>query len=250
MARAKVPRRRVPRRSGGVAGAAEPEATAPGLLSADPGVAGPRLNGEQARLRSELAKRSSRLAGMYVGVLTSWSVPEHPDRDAVTAHGCRELLDHLSDFVGISRPGKGQTLKGLAQAVIGARHSHVPAETAAKAAWTPHEVSRIRIFLKKFAQFEQRVNDIMPSRRIQQDRILARLDPVGQPPEAIVGDLFFDRWQAISDYMNSVAHHRAGGEDLGQRVLEMERFLLDYLVPRPVPAQREIRELIHGKSDA
>lgn len=249
MARSKEPPRRLPRKRGAETGAGEAEAMPTGLLSDDAGFAGPRLTDEQSRLRSELDKRSSKLGAIYLGALTSWSVGVHPDRDAVTAHGCRELLDHLSDFVGIAR-AKGQPLTDLAQTVIRARQSHVLDEVAVKAIWTPHETTRVRIFLRKFARFEQRANEIMPSRRVQQDRILARLDPAGHPRTAIVGEVFFDRWKAISDYMNNVAHHRIGGEDLGQRMSEMERFLLDYLVPKPVPAQREIRELIRGASGA
>lgn len=232
-----------------------------------PAAAGPspslQLSGPQQTLYEAFLKKRARLADMYLGALGALEQRENPDRLALCAHGLRELIEKLP------------TIVDLPIEAIAASASDTPKSTSVgeqvrelekhwshfTKKWNPSapEVSNkkfqgdIAALLKRLKGFFETIKQIMPTRRDAYRGTLRGLDPAGQSLAPPIEDRLVMRLIDLRDYFVKVAHHKveASEIDFRDRLLAIEVFLQERLVPRTYEEFTQIDEIIaRGKSDA
>lgn len=209
-----------------------------------------RLSERQDRLLNELRAKSDRLADMYLGALTCQAHETLPDREALVAHGFRELLDHLPEYVGVVPGKKPLNLKQLVEKVVAVRKNRVRAALVTADPWTTADSAKIREFLVAFVAFEGEVEEVTQSRRDRQRPVIEALDPspIATPEEAV--SIFFTQWQELSGGFNGIAHHNPDPHPLDELIERCELFLLDYIIQKPIPRRQEILDLIREGSES
>jgi len=196
-----------------------------------------------------LQERDDRLGVMYIGALQVLRQRENPDRFALCAHGIREILEKLPEYLDLPLERKDASLTAKVRELQNA-WSKVARE-ADGAEWMTKGVERFLkvVVAQFFAWFERH----QPKRVDRVKKIFRGLDPgAGQLPPPIE-DLRLKEWDRFNDYFQDVSHHRVLTTDaeIENWLTALERFLLDRLKPRTFEDHAEIDKLIaEGEADA
>jgi hypothetical protein len=222
-----------------------------------------QLTGPQQTLYEVLLRKRVRLANIYMGALRVLEQRENPDRLSLCAHGLRELIEKLPDIVDIP-------VQAVAASAASAPKSTTMGDQVRelekhwdrfKRKWNPSapEVASkkfhkdIAALLKNLGDFFEMIRRIMPKRRDEVRGTLRGLDPAGQPLAPLIEDRLVQRLLDLRDYFLKVAHHKVETSeiDFRERLLALETFLRERLVPRTYEEFTKIDEIIaRGKSDA
>jgi hypothetical protein len=221
-------------------------------LAPDP-VAGSTSTPRRRELERELRERSGLLADIYVAALRVLSDENNPDRIALAAHGFRELMEKIPEFLEVPTPANHESLKPKVQELQGHWTAMVrKTKCWAMGAWTGEIDGHLGGFLKRLPAFFDWFAAHNPLRRAEARKVLQRLN-IGSMEVAVpLEEQNVGLWMDLKGYFANAAHHRGGmnPDEFTANLLRLESFLSDRLVPRTFEDFAEIDEIIGGDDDA
>jgi hypothetical protein len=216
------------------------------------------LEGSQRTLYEELCRRHPTPGAMYLGALMVLRQQGNPDRLALAAHSLRELMEKLPRYVDVPSalpPGdmKPQVTKDRIQQ-LGALWKHVIAKSRCHNAgkWAGELDNPLKRFLGAFGDFHVWYEKEIPTVGERVGKFLRQLDPSSQPIPATLVKNQVNQWQSFYQFFTAVSHHGkpTNESEMNARILEIEAFLADILVPRTFDRFNAIDELIREAEDA
>jgi hypothetical protein len=213
-----------------------------------------QLSGQQSALYGALSKKDQNLANMYMGTLIVLNHNENPDHLALAAHGIRELMEKLPEFVNVPIRAQSESLKSevrnLEQIWL---FTLEKSQSYNNQIWEGDIDPRLHKLLKKLHLFFEWFTNHYPRRKEEIAETLRRLDISGRTLPTTLEELNIKTWFGIRDFFQSVAHHRkhTTTDDFGQWLEALEIFLLYRLHPRTFSDFDKIDEIIQeGENDA
>jgi hypothetical protein len=211
------------------------------------------LTGQQRALLQALEERNPVLGTIYLGGLIVLEDTANPDRFALCAHGMRELMEKLPDFLDVSTKAQKESLKAKVREMVEDAFVDMQKKTACYSAtngWDGAVDGHLRKFLLQIGNFLDWFASHRPRRRAELHGALVRLDGSGRDLPAPLASLNVDDWDKKRDYFQSVAHHRrsANESEFRQWMDALECFLLERLVPRTFDDFAEIDALLEEES--
>jgi hypothetical protein len=207
-----------------------------------------RLKGPQLALERALAGMNADLARMYQGALVVLGDDSNPDRVALSAHGFRELMEKLPAYMDVAMPAHRGSLKSEAKnaQAVWTRSVRQTACRQPDGTWSGQVDVHLQKAIRAVEAFFSWIDENLPRRRDEIDQALTRLDPGGPGIPAPLQSLNITRWQTMQDFFVPVSHHKlqTTAQDLARWAEELERFLLERLVPRTFDDQDEIDRVI------
>jgi len=200
----------------------DPSTDLPGTSSAP--AASPPLDGPRKTLFEALHQRDSVSAVIYVGAIRVWADVANPDRLALAAHGMREMMDRMSNFLDV--PHRGQARMSDKVSELHQTWKKARSKLEAKQP-LPDSV------LKKFVGFFDWYETDRPKRRERTGVLIRKMDPAGRPLPSPIEDLRVDEWMLCHNFFTDCAHHRQYSDEEFETWLDtLERFLLSLIRSR------------------
>ena len=193
------------------------------------------LLAQQRALHQALLERHAQLACCYLGALRVLEDGNNPDGIALAAHGMRELMEKLPEYLDVPMKALKESLKVK---VIEVENHLSDAQAKSKChdegSWRGEIDPPLKSLLDHVTVFFTWFKNHHPRRKAEASRVLRTMDPSGRYLPPPLEDLNVSAWQEMWDFYKSVAHHRrqASRDDFRQWVDALERFLLDRMIPR------------------
>ena len=213
-----------------------------------------QLSGQQRALYEALQGKNPQLAEIYLGALTVLFDENHPDRLALAAHGLRELMEKIPEYLDLPVKVKAGSLRVKVQQFSQQWEKACNNSKCHKnARWHGEIDGPLSKFLRKAKEFFLWFDEHYPTRKEQVASMLHHLDPIGPhlPPPII--DLRAREWKDIYNYFEGVSHHNSSVhlDRFGSWLDVLERFLLDRFMPRTFADHEVIDSIIReGDSNA
>jgi len=216
---------------------------------------GPRpvaLKGSRRALHEALTKLSSELATMYMGGLIVLEHDQNPDPYALCAHALRELIEKLPEHLDVPTKARGESLGAKVNDLQPVWERARASACFREGVWDGQIDAPLQVFLSRSVTFFGWLRDHKPRRRDEAALALRRFDASGRVLPAPLEALNVDLWDEMREFFQSVAHHRRRVEraDFLRWVEELERFLLDRLVPRTFDDFDDLDGLMREAGDA
>jgi len=215
-----------------------------------------RLSGQQRAMYESLLGKDPTLARIYLGALMVFISRSNPDFLALSAHGLRELMEKLPQFVDVEIKARkeklGEKVRSLEQSWLSAV-SKTKCYNSQK--WCGEIDSPLARFLGRAGGFFQWFAGHIPRRKEEAAQTLRELEGSGRLLPEPLEELNVESWDRMWDFFVSVAHHNnkkdISAKEFAQWVDGLERFLLDRLRPRTF-ADLDLIDIIirEGESDA
>jgi hypothetical protein len=213
-----------------------------------------RLSGQQSAMYAALREKDSGLSTMYLGALMVLSDTSNPDCLALAAHGIRELIEKLPQFLAVNIKAQKESLTVKVRELEDSWLSSCDeSQRYDGKVWSGSIDAVLARFLGHVARFFEWFAAHHPRRKSEIAQTLARLDRSGRPLPELLARLNVDYWDDMRDFFVSVAHHRENVDTLvfAQWLDALERFLLDRFYPRTFEDIDLIDSIIReGESDA
>jgi dGTP triphosphohydrolase len=213
-----------------------------------------KLSGHQQTLYKGLVDKDQRLADIYLGSLTVLAHTGNPDRLALAAHGVRELIEKIPRFVDVQVKAQTESLKVKVRDLEDCWQTTLRNTACYKGGtWGDCIDSALSKMLKRLQAFFEWFNEHQPRRKAEIAATLQELEGSGRILPKLLEDLSIRDWDEIRDFFQGVCHHRklTTPEEFSRRLDELERFLLDRLLPQTFADFDRIDEIIReGESDA
>lgn len=214
----------------------------------------PTLSGRQKAFADRLGEESPLLRQAYLGALDVLQRAENPDRFALAAHGIRELMEKIPEYLEVDMPAHHEDLRGKVTE-LDAKWSKASAESKClqNGSWEGAIDKPLKFVLKEIGAFFDWFKSHMPRRKQEVGNVLKELDGTRQPLPEPLQDLNISYWEKIQRFFISVSHHRKKTDDdeFGMWLGSLETFLLERLSPRTFADIDEIDALLDpGKGNA
>lgn len=189
------------------------------------------------------------LTNLYIGAIRTINEMENPERNAVTAHCFRELIEKLPSAFNIPIPHHsgdlGQEVNNLEQDWEKAnRNSNCNSEKG----WTGQIDKPLEKFLNRCREFFNWKKDNRLSRKQRAIEVIRTTDPsyISMPQQ--LEKLEAEKWIAFHGFFDGVSHHQKNptNDEFNSWVEHFESFLLDRLRPRTFDDQKKIDKIIAG----
>ena len=208
-----------------------------------------QLSTEQQILCLALTNKSSALAEMYVGACVALGDDKNPQRVFIAAYCCRELMDHMPDYLDVPSPREPPGLNGLIHDLL------LPAWGRLEAAAGDEAITKATtVFLKRCRDFLRKFQEANVTRTRRSAMTLDKIDPSSGHLPQVLQDARIREWAEFSNYFNAVLHHNQPDcpvAEFRRRMTAFERFLLTYLRPRTFDDYTLIDQIIaEGERDA
>lgn len=206
----------------------------------------PQLNHQERTLHDVLLSKDLKLAQMYFGSLMVFNDERNPDRLSLSAHGLRELMEKITEYVDVKiiKPDLKGKIRVLAEDWKKLQRCSGPKKN--------QEQLQLR-FSKRLEKFFVWFEVAHPKRKEQIAQVLKSFEPLERYLPAPLEKLRVNEWDMIWSYFKAVAHHGqlTKVEEFQSWKMAMERFLLDRLCPRTFADQRELLDIIKmGETNA
>lgn len=204
---------------------------------------------QQSALQKALEQRDHRLGRYYLGALWVLADKDNPDRIHLAAHGIRELMEKLPEYLDVPSEAQREALKPMVREVEDS-WSAVRARSAcfSSGKWDGAIDGPLRKLLVQLDAFFSWFVDHHPRRKQEMHLALVRIEGSGRSLPPTLADLNIKAWEAIRDFFVNVAHHRNEPADAELMLWldSLERFLLERMVPRTFDVMSEVDALIEG----
>lgn len=212
------------------------------------------ITGHHLALHKALNGKDAQLAGIYYGTLLVLHQSENPERLALAAHGFRELMEKLPRYLDVPALAKPITLTERVRILNQSWDKTLKrSQSYNDHGWSGDIDKFLQKFLGMMHEFFEQLKIDRPKRKEQAMKIIRKLDPLDRPLPAPIENLRVKEWDAIRGYFENVSHHNASAnpEEFQAWRSQLERFLLDSLVPRTFEDHTAIDEIIReGEGDA
>lgn len=224
------------------------------------------LSGRQQRLAEALEALETEhdLRGMYLGAIVTLGATCNPDRIPQCAHSVRELMEKLPASADLPHEKHGSVPPDLSKAIQEledmfqkAKLAYSPLGNASQGDITDEPTKRL---LDSLDHFFERFTKPRPTRLETAMRYFDRLanDASGQPLPPTTKGHIGRTWSRLWKFFVPTSHHRNSSpeeQEFRGYLGELERFLLDRLVPKMAEDLNEIDTILHdaqpeGGSDA
>ncbi|NLE46208.1 MAG: hypothetical protein GX620_15925 [Chloroflexi bacterium] len=183
-----------------------------------------------------LAQLDPVLGRMYLGVRKILANEDNPERLVFAAHGCREMMEKLPQYVDVHVVAQRESLRNK----VNQLEDHWCNATRRTkcfqgSAWTGVLDRHLARFLGQLSDFFAWYDGHFPRRRQEITATLQKLDTAGRRLPAVLERHNVDAWDAMRSYFQSVAHHldqKTTISEFESYLDALERFLLDRLSPR------------------
>ena len=206
-----------------------------------------QLSGHQQTLYGALHAKGVMLGIMYHGALSVFQETGNPDRLALAAHGLRELMEKIPRYLDLPQEKSSSNMLGEVRGLHDSWRDTVTKTNCLKdGRWSGAVDKFLERFLKRSQEFFQWVEDNRPKRKQYAAAVLRTLDPLPYPLPYAIEKLRVNEWECIHDYFEKVSHHNGVVtiEEFTSWLANLERFLLDCLVPRTFEDHVKIDEII------
>jgi hypothetical protein len=198
-------------------------------------------------MERSLEQRDKRLAEFYLGALRVLADRENPDRFSLCAHGLRELMEKLPEYLDVPSIAQRESLKPKVRQVedvwLGVQ---VHSSCFAAGNWEGTIDAHLRKLLSHLGSFFEWFAQHNPRRKQEMQSALVILEGSGRSLPPVLADLNVSAWEAKRDFFVNVAHHRkmVGDKEFGTWLEALERFLLDRLIPRTFDEYAKVDALV------
>jgi hypothetical protein len=216
----------------------DPVDTSPQLL---------QLTGNQQALYGALQVKAATLATIYHGALSVFQDPGNPDRLALAAHGLRELMEKIPRYLDLPKEEPSSNMTGQVRALHKSWRDTVEKTIClTDGCWNGPIDTFLERFLQRVCDFFLWVDSARPPRRQAVTAALRKLDPLPYPLPEPIEKLRLKEWEFIHNYFEKVSHHNgtATVDEFSRWLVNLERFLLDHLIPRTFEDHARIDEII------
>lgn len=214
------------------------------------------LSREQQRLHDALSERGERLGAMYLGGLQVLQDAANPDRVAQSAHSMRELMEKIVEL----EPRAAEEIQSAGSMKSRAFNLKMDFEKAKRnskgysaelGGWEGFD-GHLSRFLNKVADFFDWVDSDRPSRKVQFQRTMVRLEASGRALPKPLRDRRYRAWTQLFDFFQGTSHHRGfpSLDHFHDRIGELETFLASVLVPKTFDDLDAIDALLREAGDA
>jgi hypothetical protein len=192
----------------------------------------------QERVHEALAERSQELAGTYLGAVKVFQDKDNPDRLALAAHGLRELIEKIPRYWDIPVRQREEKMGDKVQRLKPSWDSACRVSQCRQVnSWEGEIDKPLQAFLDGVGSFFQWVEENRPRRKEAARNSIRAIDAAQAPPPPQLENENVREWEDIRDFFVNVAHHQSLGvtpETFEERMLQLERFLLERLKPQTV----------------
>lgn len=206
-----------------------------------------QLDGPQRMLHEALIARSSDLGDIFFGALLTLGQKENPDRLAQAAHGMRELMEKLPNYLDLPIPKKLPSLKEKVRHLARRRDKALNNSSSRDgSAWRGEIDNHLQKFLIEADEFFEWFEEEHPTRKRRTVKMLRGLDPSALPLPEPLEESNIEQWNKCNDHFQGVSHHTISGaeNDFRLHLSVLENFLLDRLAPQTSEDFTLIDELI------
>jgi hypothetical protein len=190
---------------------------------------------------------------MYVSALRVLSDLDSPDRLALAAHGFRELMEKIPEYLAVPMPAHRESLKPRVQGLHGHwRATLSKTKSRVDGLWNGAIDAHLDSFLRKLPEFFKWFEDHNPLRRDEVRAVLKKLQGGEIEISPPLEDENIRNWIEIRDYFVSTAHHRArtAPDEFFENLSRLEVFLTERLAPRTFDDFAEIDEILGTDDNA
>ncbi len=213
-----------------------------------------RLTAKQKAFAERLGEKYPLLHRMYLGALGVLQQAENPDRFSLAAHGIRELMEKIPEYLDVDMPAHREDLRCKVDEL---EKKWLKASAASECpkggTWEGLIDPPLRAALREVGLFFDWRKNHMPRRRQEVGNVLKELDGTKKSLPEPLKNLNVEYWQEIQGFFLKVSHHRktTDEQEFERWMDSFETFLLDRLSPRTFADIDEIDALIHqGKGNA
>jgi len=206
-----------------------------------------RLLSHQLVLYQALKKKNNSLASMYYGALKVLNDVDNPERFILAAHGIRELMEKILQYLDVDVKVLKERLKDKVREVEKIWDSCCKQSRCYDSSdWNGYIDAHLKNFLKYISNFFEWFKKYYPKRRSEITKIIRELDFMEIPLPKPIEDLKIKEWNYLWNFFIAVSHHHKDVEkkEFDKWLLAFERFLLNYLYPRTFDDFEKIDEII------
>ena len=193
-----------------------------------------QMTGRQQLVHRSLTDKSEPVALLYECALRILADVSNPGRVLLSAHAIREMMGGLPKVLELpvlAKQGRlGDQMNALEPIWDGAKKSkcHQAGE------WAGEIDGPLQSLLKRLPKFFQWWKESHPRRRDVATELFRHADPAGMPLPETLEKKRADRWLALLDVFNNVAHGSSTTlEEFTASLEGLEQILLDNLYRRP-----------------
>lgn len=221
-----------------------------------------RLDPRQSRILKSLFELNPDLAEIYAGALSILSIDGQRDRMALSAHGIRELMEKIPEFLSVPMNSSKEKMQNKVNNLQDKFHPIVNdftigeesfenddgAKAQEKLTGREGHVGRIVGELREFFTW---FSNHHPKRRKVISDFVQKMDQ-----GYIIPDRDHERriqiWMDTRDYFVGVAHHRkiSNSDEFHVRLYTLEAQLFNYLCPEPFEDQDILDQIIEEAESA
>jgi hypothetical protein len=213
-----------------------------------------QLTGNQQALYGALQVKATILATIYHGALSVLQDGGNPDRLALAAHGLRELMEKIPRYLDLPREEPSSNMTVQVRALQETWRDTVEKTIClSDRCWNGPIDTFLERFLQRVRDFFLWVDSARPPRRQAVTAALRKLDPLPHPLPEPIEKLRVKEWEFIHNYFEKVSHHNGTVtfDEFSRWLANLEKFLLDNLIPRTFEDHARIDEIIdEGDNDA
>ncbi|MEJ1343127.1 MAG: hypothetical protein RPU64_11140 [Candidatus Sedimenticola sp. (ex Thyasira tokunagai)] len=209
------------------------------------------LSSQQRALYGVLTQKDEELTQIYSGALYVFNQKQNPDYLALAAHGIRELLEKFPKIVGIT-PQKPDISSKCQQLADKWEKHALRSECYNNEIFAGAIDEKLHHFLDVAKGFFEWFRG-RPSRRDERTETIRALDMTSFTMPPPIERIRTNELAEYANYFTSVSHHAhtTSEDDFVAHLNQLERFLLDFLLPRTFEDHAEIDALIQaGEEDA
>jgi hypothetical protein len=219
-------------------------ARAQGALTDAAALAGPSRIIAEALIRKNA--QSSKAVAMYEASLRAIARNDGLEAWHIAGYELREFMNALPSVLDVPLVDHSQVLNKVR--ILVDRWKGTTRNTACfrEGTWDGSIDGHLRKLLVAVGVFVRWVEVEVPTRREEVTATLKRLLPTDHPMPASLLSMRASEWSELLRYFNQVTHHDVAPDPNGfmQRLRDLERFLLEYLVPRTFDDQDAIDALL------
>jgi len=207
-----------------------------------------QLSGQQRALRESLMDIHPQLEVMYIGALHVVDQADNPDRFPLAAHGIRELIEKLPEYLDVPTEGSRTPLTELVRDLANEWN-----RTAKDIDLVNTPSAQLLKFCSKLRRFFELFDIDYPTRMGRFRRFIRSRDPLSRNIQFPFEDHLIKAWGASNDYFQKISHHRRDTNEIEfkSQLENLEGILLNLLRPRTFDGFAAIDKLIEeGETSA
>lgn len=199
-----------------------------------------------------LSEKSEELANMLKGAWVVLSTKDNPDMLPQVAHSMRELMEKAP--IKLPSVPIVQGTKNLKNDVkeLGDKWAIMVKCRDETSLWNGEIDASLCSMLNEFSEFFDNFSTKYQPRNEQNSALIQALDGSGGHMPAQLLKAKLNQWNELREFFLSVAHHGKPNvtiEEVTEAVVILEAFLLDLMMPEPIPDLNELDSLIAEGED-